>query len=312
MRLGQLARKYDIPVQDIIEHLEEQTGEKFHPNAKLYDAIEDMIFAHFELMPVVVEAEEVVEVAEPEPIPEESAPEPIQEQKSPEPLFTKEKAKPKKPETPLDDIASVDGELAPDVFEEKVEEVPEVESEQTEEAPTPAPEPNEDEVIQTDKLLEMLEAGEVPPDLDKIKLIKAPKKELAGLKVLGKVDLPEPKKKEKPEEKETKENRRGRNQRPQLSEEEREKRRLEGKRKREAHQAREEKRQKEREQRELKRRKEAHYRQKLEKAKAATAATPQKRKAEESAIQTEELPVQEQPVMQPKTVLGKFWKWLNT
>ncbi|MEQ9229045.1 MAG: hypothetical protein RIF46_00065 [Cyclobacteriaceae bacterium] len=313
MRLGQLARKYDIPVQDIIEHLEEQTGEKFHANAKLYDAIEDMIFTHFELMPASVEVqeEEIVEIAEPEAIPEEPAPEPIQEE-IPKPVLITEKRKRKEPETPLDDIASVDGELAPDVFEEKVEEVPEVESEQTEEAPIPAPEPNEDEVIQTDKLLEMLEAGEVPPDLDKIKLIKAPKKELAGLKVLGKVDLPEPKKKEKPEENETKENRRGRNQRPQLSEEEREKRRLEAKRKREAHQAREEKRQKEKEQRELKRRKEAHYRQKLEKAKAATAATPQKRKAEESAIQTEELPVQEQPVMQPKTVLGKFWKWLNT
>ncbi len=313
MRLGQLARKYDLPVQDIIDFLEEQTGEKFHPNAKLYDAIEDKVFTHFELIPAAVKEE----MEEPVVIEQKSLEvntEMVEEREKNLTSFTvKRRPETNFPESPLDDIASVEGELAPATFEEKREEIGEPEkAEVTKEVFTvlspSGSTPKEDEVIQTDKLLEMIEAGEIPADLDKIKLIKAPKKELAGLKVLGKVELPEPRKKEKPEEKQV--NERGRNERPHLSEQEREKRRLEAKRKREAHEAKIENRRKEREQKELKKRKEAHYRQKLEKANA-TAATPQKRKTEEPSVQAEK-PVPTPPAAQPKSVFGKFWRWLNT
>ena len=311
MRLGQLARKYDIPVQEIVNYLEEQTGEKFHPNVKIYDSLESKVIEHFNLHPTEIvdeedetgslSTEESTEVAE-----EAFEADPFSETESKEITEPKEEAKPfELPSTPEEDIAAVDGEINSMPEEEK--EVT-VEIHDKDEKPTP----KEDEVIQTDKLLEMLESDEGSTDLDKIKLIKAPKKELSGLKVVGKVELPEPKKKEEKAkevvtEKDLREYRYPqKKKRAPLTEEEKEKRRLKAKKKKEAYEARQEKRRKEQQEQKKKARKQEHYKQKLEQAKAVQV----KRKAKQ---QTSDVPkVKENSRPQPKTALGKFWRWLNT
>lgn len=282
MRLGQLARKYDIPLQEIIDYLKEETGEKFHANAKLYDAIETQIFKHFDLYPddPVLESEEQIEEKEPEQSLDEPSSEPI---------------------SPEEDIASVDGELATPSEPKELMETPVTSEQELQEQPRP----KDDEVIQTDKLLELLENEEANPDLEKVKLIKAPKKELPGLKVLGKVDLPEPKKKAEQEDQKKKPER---NRRPQLSDEEKEKRRLKAKRKKEAYEARQEKRRKEQEARRLKELKAKHYQEKLRKAENI------KQKKEVTKIEQERTqePLPVRIKKEPKTLLGKWWRWMNT
>ncbi|GAB4250120.1 MAG: hypothetical protein Tsb0034_29390 [Ekhidna sp.] len=294
MRIGQLARKYDLQVQEIIDYLEEETGEKFHPNAKLYDTMEANVLKHFDVYP-----EELV------PTEEDTIEDKESEVEPPAP-----KSKPL-PETPEDDIALAEGELAYD--ENSLQETP-IPKPEKDVAKEKKPLPKEDEVIQTDKLLEMLESEEPPADLEKIKLIKAPKRALSGLKVVGKVDLPEPKKKEeKPKEKDTvtekdlREYRHPkRKKRPPLSEEEKEKRRLKAKAKQEAYEARQEKRRKEQEAQKLKALKEAHYKQNLQK----TEVKKQKQKGK--ALPSSETVTKQHEKPKPKTALGKFWRWLNT
>ena len=303
MRLGQLARKYDIPVQDIIEFLEEDTGEKFHANAKLYDTLEARVFDHFELLPEEAaepsnEEESLVEAE----VPIETTQE-VEEKTSSE----LEEAAPSQlvenlPATPEEEIAAVEGEII--LSDEHINQGPE----EIIEVPVPIEEtkerPSEEEIIQTDKLLEMLESEDSSADLEKIKLIKAPKKELSGLKVVGKVDLPEPKK--KPEEAEEKVKSRNNNRRPKLSEEEKEKRRLKAKRKKEAYEARKEKRQKEQEARRRKEQKEAHYKQNLQKVEV------KKNKQKEKSAPITNTQPKKDPKPAPKTLLGKWWRWMNT
>ena len=297
MRLGQLARKHDVPVQEIITYLEELTGEKFHPNAKLYDTLESKVFEHFDLMPTT---KEVIEEELIDEEPEETVELVVVEEPEIAPI-----------ETPESEIAAVEGDLEMALAPE-IKPVLETSKEKQEEEKIV---PTEDEVIQTDKLLEMLESEEASADLNKIRLIKAPKKELAGLKVVGKVDLPEPKKKEeKPkEEKDTvterdlREYRQPRRKkRPPLTEEEKEKRRLKAKAKKEAYEAREEKRHKEREAQRLKELKQAHYKQNLQKAEVKK----QKQKKKTDPITTQEKRKDTRP--KPKTWLGKWWRWMNT
>ena len=283
MRLGQLARKYDIPVQEIIDYLNEETGEKFHPNAKLYDAVEEQIFKHFDLYPddPILEPEEQVE--------EKEAEQP-QDTQSSESM------------SPAEEIAAVDGELA--ILSVPNEEVRGLHDSSKQELQG-QPRPKDDEVIQTDKLLELMENEEASSDLEKVKLIKAPKKELPGLKVLGKVDLPEPKKKAEQEGQKKKSER---NRRPQLSEEEKEKRRLKAKRKKEAYEALQEKKRKEQEARRLKELKARHYQEKLRKAKIKKQKKEVARAKQEQS--NEALPVTSKK--EPKTWLGKWWRWMNT
>lgn len=293
MRLGQLARKYDIPIQDILGYLEEETGEKFHANAKLFDAIEEKLFQHFDLYPdnpVVVE--------------EETEGEKVSDEIIADYEVSLDESTKNGPESAADDIASVDGELELKPMEEAGSQ-----EDKTTKPEQSKPSHGDDEVIQTDRLLELLESEDMPADLDKIKLIKAPKKELTGLKVLGKVDLPEPKKKSKPaaEAKESDHSRNRKNKRQQLSEEERERRRLKAKRKKEAYEARQEKRRKEQEAQQLKELRAKHYEQKLQKS---------------TAVKSKEVKLKAQPAHQltskkearpaPKTLLGKWWRWMNT
>ena len=309
MRLGQLARKYDIPVQEIISYLEEETGERFHANAKIYDMLEEKVFNHFDILQT--EPLEPAEIKEPEEAPPATLPI-VQDEIEPEPEIEeilgesiKEEqvveVKQPLPSTPEEEILLLDGEIA---FQE---DLPENHTKETEavEPEVEKIEPSEDEIIQTDKLLEMLESDEAPADLDKIKLIKAPKKELSGLKVLGKVDLPEPKKKSKDEDKED-QSKHNRNRRPQLSEVEKEKRRLKAKKKKEAYEARQERRRKEEEAQRRKELKEAHYKQNLQKIEVRKQKKKGKPITAPASHETKKIK------KEPKTWLGKWWKWMNT
>ena len=293
MRLGQLARKYDIPVQDILTYLEKETNEKFHANAKLFDAIEEKLFQHFDLYPdnpIVLE--------------EETEEEKVSEKVIIDHEISLDKSTKNDPESAADDIASVDGELELKPVEENGSE----EGKTTKSEPT-KPSHADDEIIQTDRLLELLESEDMHADLEKIKLIKAPKKELSGLKVLGKVDLPEPKKKidSDSDVKENRDSKNHRNKRPQLSEEERERRRLKAKRKKEAFEARQEERRKEKEAQQLKELKATHYKQKLQKPTVRSKQTKSKGQPIDQPTANKQ-----EPTPAPKTWIGKWWKWMNT
>lgn len=293
MRIGQLARKYDIPVQEIISYLEERSleGQPYHPNAKLEEPVELELLSHFG---VVVEEE----VPEPEPEEEAKLPtekmigEPDEEAIADEPEKSPVES-PSEPLTAAEEIAAVEG----DIMMGELEDSRKVDQSQ----PKPV---SKDEIIQSDQLLELLDSDEPPADLEKIKLIKAPKRELAGLKVLGKVDLPEPKKKQE-EKEETSEASGQKNRRPQLSEEEKEKRRLKAKRKKEAFEARQEKRRKEEENERVKKLKAAHYQEKLKKAEVVKQRKSPKPQQVPAPVVSETRP-------EPKTLLGKWWRWMNT
>jgi hypothetical protein len=273
MRLGQLARKYDVSTQEIIAYLKkiDATVTSFHPNAKLDEKLEQMVMDHFDVLldpdaPNAVVMEEETLPVEPEKIAQETNAEEI-----------------------------VDPVTHPVVEEALPDLIPPVISEKSKE-----------EIIETDRLLELVESEDSDVDLSKITLIKAPKKKLDGLKVLGKIELPEVKKPE-PKEKEKSADRNAKSRQTQQSEEEREKQRLWAKKKKEENEARLERKRKEKEKEELKALKEAHYKQKLQRTKQKA----QKPKAKAVQVIQEE-PIVQKQVPQPKTLLGKFWRWLNT
>ncbi|GJM27822.1 MAG: hypothetical protein DHS20C17_04570 [Cyclobacteriaceae bacterium] len=277
MRLGQLARKYGVSKNEIISFLKEidPNTHSLGQNSKLSEETLTMVAQHFENLDLFGEAGEGQEQFQ-------------QEQEDGQ------------ADTPTEDDTITQSES--DIAD-----------------PEPASESSPDQadvskkkdevVIETDKLLELLESDESPADLDKITLIKAPKKELAGLKVVGKIELAEPKRKSaektaQKKEADTGRNRGGRQHEP-LSAEEREKRRLEAKKRKEDYEAREERRRKAREKKQKKALNKARYQQKLQRANV----NPQKHKeltTSQPALNTEPQPAP------PKTLLGRFWQWMTT
>jgi hypothetical protein len=265
MRLGQLARIYDVSAKKIISYLEEagSAQDTLHHNSKLNEQTKAMLAKHFNYVEQLSEeASEGVEqkLTEPEVVELEQSIEATQSELD-HPL---PEAKPK-------DLQKQD--------EEVVEEV----------------------AIESDKLLELLESEETAIDLSKITLIKAPKKELSGLKVVGKIELPEPKNKTV-----KKSELRTGHQRRQLSEEELEKRRLKAKKRKEEYQVRQEKRRKEKEKKQRKALNEARYQQKLQRTKYNQLKHKDKTQGPQSSLEVKE------PTPEPKTLLGRFWRWMNT
>ena len=208
MRLGQLARKYDISSQEIISFINkiDPTHPALHNNSKLEEQLEAVVIKHFDEFLGLTS--EPLEVVEQNIIEEEHG------EKNPD----------------LNDPVLSDDQ------EDEVEEL-------TQSDPDPIQEPAETleapeakgESIDTDRLLELLDSEDGDVDLSNITLIKAPKKELSGLKVVGKIELKEPKVKSKEnkasEEKDTASERKNSRQFRGLSEEEREERRLRADRK---------------------------------------------------------------------------------
>lgn len=274
MRLGQLARKYDVSIEEIITYIKEIGAyqHELKPNSKLEEKTKDLVAEHFDHLL-----------------------EPSSENM----------------EEPSDKLEKPSNELIEDTGEstevpQDVQDILLPESEYQEMA-LPL---RENKSIETDRLLELLESDEQEVDLSKITLIKAPKKELSGLKVLGKIELEEPKTKitakTEEQEKEPRPDRKTKHQHQQLSAEEQEEKRLKFKKRREEYDALQEKLQKEKQQKQRKAFNKARYEQKVKGAKSN-----QQKKKDEIPRQ-EETPVvkkEQRPI--PKTVFGKFWRWLD-
>ncbi len=284
MRLGQLARKYEVTVQDITKYLAKANAlpHSLHPNAKVEADIEALVSKHFELPKEVDDTSEKIKG---EPKPELIQNIAIEVPKEEKIVLEYEPKKKQKKEVTK-------------VKEEKP-------------IQTVVPTMVETVTIDSDKLLEMLEADEISEDVKRVTLIKAPKKELRSLKIVGKIDLPEPKPKVKPtsielEPESIKENT-TKNQeglkRTRLTKEEKDEKRLKAKKEREQKAARDEKRRQEAERRHEKLMREAHYKKKL-KSNTKTNQTKKKIVAEE---------VEPAPALpRPRTWLGRFLRWLNT
>lgn len=305
MRLGQLARKLDVPIQEMISYLQEAdtTLEKIHPNAGLSQETEALLAEEFDPNYGIVpeEIEEVVVVAEVET--KAQSEEVVEAAEGEEQVEENEAV--------IDEEQAEEVEIVPEEILE-----PETEPEAVvEEPPAPAIEKpaapiKPEKVIETDKLMELLESEEVSPELDEITLIRAPKRELDGLKVIGKIELPEPRVKssEKTDQPEKEQNpkRLSRQQRAEISEAERKKRVLTAKKKRAEEASRKEKQQKEREKQEIRARKEEHYRKKV-KLKKADPNQPKRVLPPQKVLVDI---VDERPPS--GSVFSRFWRWLNT
>lgn len=323
MRLGQLARKYGISKKEIISYLNEKDPSlpALGQNTKLDENTLSLIAQRFEDPDAMFDqSEEQQEGQEPglqsaHPLSKQEQDQPavgpqaseqgkqqdaqeVQEQQGG--FITRV---PEDAEVSLNQPLEIGSESTPNSS-------PYPDNSETSEPPPPSTVPRkEDEVIATDKLLELLESEEESVDLSKITLIKAPKKELDGLKVVGKIELPEPIKKaskDSSQGNETKKGRHGKDGGRELTEEEREKRRLKAKRKKETYLAREEKRRKDREKRHKKEANKARYQQKLQRTKVSQLK--QKSSSASSVSPVEPL----DQTAPPKTLLGKVWRWLTT
>lgn len=276
MRLGQLARKYNVSQDEVILYLNEVQSElsPFHHNSKLSDEIEGLVTSRFS-----------------------SSSEKIEE-------ATEEHS---------DDIATETNEQILDVTEIDHNKETEADLQRELDASLPPiqisePEPDKqnENAIDAERLLELLESDEESPDLSNITHIKAAKKELSGLKVVGRIELTEPKSKsaEKIEnqEKEPSLERINRHERQRLSDEEKEKRRLKAKEKNEEYEARKEKRRIEKEKKQKKAQNKMRYEQKMQQIKASQ---PKQKIQEEAALPEVNLPPK------PTSFLGKVWQWLK-
>lgn len=279
MRLGQLARKCDVSAQKIISYLEEIGIDiELHPNSKLDEQTELMVAEHYGVSLQIISTPE-------EPLENDSS-EVVENISSPE-------------VTEISTPISANGLEEQDAQNEPENSIPE-------ESINKSDKGTEEESIETDKLIELIESEDAPVDLSKITHIKAPKKELSGLKVVGKIELPEPKVKDKEKsevvKKDSNSNGNQRTPRKKYSEEELEKRRLRAKKKKADYEIRQEIRKKKEAAKRIKAKKEAHYQQKMKQIKADQNL--QKKRKQKQKIQ------EENP--QTTTIFGKFWKWFNT
>lgn len=282
MRLGQLARKYNINQDEVILFLNEVQAElsPFHHNSKVSSEMENLVTDHFSLASKEEEEEATEEHSE-EILVEDD------EQNLDVIGIDNDKKAEKKTE------ADLQRELDPTLPSIK----------------TSVIEKKDDKSIETDRLLELLEADEASNDLSKITHIKAPKKELSGLKVVGRIELAESKSKSvdksENQDKEPKPVGYNRHEGQRINEEEKDNRRLKAKEKKEQYQARQEKRRIEGEKKKRKAQNKARYEEKMQKVKAGQAK--QKIQKEEVAPEAYDQP----QAFKPITIFDKFWKLFN-
>jgi len=309
MRISKLARTYNLSNLELTDFLKSLNipGQSLHPNAKLSEEIIQEVAFHFDFTIVEEETPEqdpgnhaiVESIDEAEHIEDSSI------------AGNEEEAS----ETSIK-ISSVTEEIEDEADEEISvnEQSLNHPTEQSDAANGDAAEdevispPTEEETILSDQFLEMIEADEAPAGLEKIRLIKAPKKELTGLTVLGKIEIPEDPRKKQKAQKEA-ERLEADSRRPKITEEEREKRRLKAKKKKEEYEARKERRLKQKEERKEKARKEEHYKN-ITQAKVSTSKGKPKKKMKPTKPAAQAHPTT--PTPQPKTVFGKLWRWLNS
>jgi hypothetical protein len=304
MRLRQLSRKLEIKTDKIIEFLS-NAGHAMENDANGKLTAEQVVLVEAEFptpfIEEIIEEEKVVEIEEGKEEPMVAAIEtPIEEE----------------------EIVLIDEELAAPLFEkdDSIElEVPlappsDVTSQVSEEIVTPV-----EEIIETPApAVRLFKAVEEPEDDPNIELIKAPTVKLEGLKVLGKIDLPEPKPKVEPEKEETtkeqtprrkvrqvqksRDSIRDQHENP-VEKERLRQQKISARRKREAEQK-------------LKKKKADNYRQQLKsKPKAPSKPKPKKKVIAKTVIERTSAPVlgQNRPKKEAPKVnkLKKLWGWLN-
>lgn len=315
MRLGQLARKLAIKPAEIKDYLEKQ-GVPFEgtSNNKIPDEYVGEIMQYFSpnLEEEVVEMK--VDITDESPsISNENEIEPIEAESE---IL---------PETDQEELVEMDVPLAEMIEETSTAELAESsivsgEMNHREEEPKEVVLTVQD-ILAEEEAISGEEGEEKKNSLNistsKI-LIKAPKVSLPGLKVVGKIDIPEPVKKEdkietgEPSDSQDtlKENTELRTSKPRQYQrkdgrgQNRNKRRpltLEEKRERERRNAERKRKSEEKKKKELKK---EHY---LKQVKGTPSVKPKKTKKEKSVVQKK---VVKGPA--PKTVFGKFWRWLNT
>lgn len=286
MRLGQLSRSVNVASSEIVAFLaSREILIKDHPNVKV-DDFEGLVMAHFGAQPVPPVPEDIVEF---NPVPDTQVELLVHEATA---STTSEPAEPalQPPTEEVTETASASINNAPALV------IP------SEEAVV-AEEPAAQDVPLTGKSAEELaeESYAVLQALQGAEVIKAPKVELTGLKVVGKIDLPEPKPKA---DKSAGEKQEGKHRKSQLTPEERERQRVAKKLAIEKQQALREQRTKEKEARKIKEKKRKYYESKVTKAPAPPKPVESRKKVTKSAS-THNRPA-------PRTWLGKFWRWLNT
>jgi len=281
MRLAQAARKLSITTEDIVDFLEIRgiTIEK-DSNTKLEEEAVKLLYRYFE----IEEESKTEELPSPEEI---------------------------KPEATGDIIIEETEQESIEQEEEKVEKQNinlKEEKEETNEEEIQTAEKSEKVIKKSFKTVEEVlqdEGRGVDEDL----VIKPAKVELKGLNVVGKIDLPEPKPKPKPEPEQKQETKLKpkksysqarktppkRNQKRELSPAEIRKREEE----REA-------RKRERIEKEKKKKREQFYKERI----LIPKQLEQKKKPKKK--RSDEVERNELQKPQPKTLLGKFWRWLNT
>lgn len=341
MRLGQLARQFDITPQEIISYLKAKGVDlNPHPNSKLDDESERLVMEHFDVLPMIEEVSVIEEAVENTAVKEETVKEEAavitDSSESIIPKKTKEKSTPKKIKKKVkENIDDIDWDAEDSTVVTEKQSKKEVLNKEPESSEVENIEKSEEiEITQTEAEIVELEADPDPVFVatvdelladetetlaKKIALIKAKKVELQGLKVLGKIELPQPKEKEAPTEEHEEAEKPLKTEKPSagkgkfanrkpLSPEEREKKRAALQEKNREKQEWEAHKQKIRKSRQKKAAREEYYKkQVLEVAQVPTApATPIKKKVKKKA--TPKAP--KKPV--PKTILGKVWRWLNT
>ncbi|SMG46431.1 hypothetical protein SAMN05661096_03274 [Marivirga sericea] len=278
MRLAQAARKLSITTEDIVDFLEIRgISIERDSNTKLDEKAVDLLYKYFE---IEEEGEEVLDQ-------------------------NNEKHLEGPPEHVQDDYEEQDHKVALDQSEQiDIDENEKVDS--SEEAKARI----EDEEISTRKSFktvhDLLEGEDDNSNEDFV--IKAPKVELKGLNVVGKIELPEPKPKSDPEEKKEV-NRKPRKPDSKIvskrSKNKKQKRELSPSEIRKREQDREA-RKRERVTKEKKKKRKEFYKEKVLKPKQIE----QKNRPKKKKSSVEQINLNKKP--KPKTALGKFWRWLNT
>ncbi len=299
MRLGQLARKFDITPQEIIAFTKSKGIEiNTHPNSKLEDDVEALVMEHFDVLPEIV-----VDQVEPE------------FEIEPQVEIVENEAIDSKENVAFESAKDLDTSEA--VVELEVIETTTLSEEPIVEETLEITETSESPSRKAATVAEILE-DESEMLISSVDVIKAPKVELQGLKVVGKIELPSPKVKEPEQENpsdgdtnevspanNSKVPKKNHKVRKRLTEEEMETRRLKAKKQREEKAKWELHKQKLREERKKKEQKEKFYKNKLKDEVVAAAKPKKKKKAVKQTIERDNRP-------KPKTALGKFWRWLNT
>lgn len=343
MRLGQLARKLDIKTQEIVSYLEKQNVViENTSNTKIPEEHIESISEHF--APVI--EEELIEIPEPVVVIEETL-EPIEDVVSPVVDEAND------PETKAEESSetTVNTENSEEETEVSTPAVPE----KIDLSKFDKKDSNQKKVITADLEIEDLpptqdifttgsiinEEGDVitldqiePEAIEVLKredsgVIRKPQINLDGLKVVGKIDLPQSKKQEDAVDEEGNPVERKLNPKElrEVKRKEREEQRLKRELKAIERQRKDEERKKDQDRRKQKQSEAAYkkkqYAEKLAKAKANEAVKPASKKKKkvvaqvETATATTTAPVKKKqvkvaPKPEPKTLLGRIWRWFNT